>query len=358
MKYLFILGRNAKLSLAELFAYFGKEIISIKENKNAVLINLKNPLKGNIDDLGGIISIGEVMCDIKEMESKMIYPGESNKLNYVVWDFSNRTGEVQEYLKKRFKEEKLKAIEKRFNGLIELQEGEPVPNLESKLINEEYFVFENYFGKIIQKCDYKEIEKRDMEKPFRREKLSISPRLAKIMVNLSEVKENETLVDSFCGIGVILQEALIQGIKVIGIDKDKDAIPGARKNLEWFGFKKSNYKLINSDSKRISISKADVLVSEPDLGPTIKKIPTNEKAKETLRNFESLMIDVLNNMKNQVKSKFVFTAPFIRIGKKRIGCDYERILRETGLKLAGGFPIPEFRENQIVGRHIFVLENQ
>ena len=62
-------------------------------------------------------------------------------------------------------------------------------------------------------------------------------------------------------------------------------------------------------------------------------------------------------MKDKVKGKFVFTSPFIRIGKKRIGCNYNKILKETGLKLSKGFPIPEFRENQIVGREIFILDS-
>ena len=42
---------------------------------------------------------------------------------------------------------------------------------------------------------------------------------------------------------------------------------------------------------------------------------------------------------------------------KRLGCNSEKILRVTGLKLVPGFPIEEFRENQIVGRQIFVLEH-
>ena len=49
-------------------------------------------------------------------------------------------------------------------------------------------------------------------------------RLAKILINLSEVKDEEILLDPFCGIGVILEEALLQNINVIGIDKDKKAV--------------------------------------------------------------------------------------------------------------------------------------
>ena len=98
---------------------------------------------------------------------------------------------ISVYLKKRFKAEKLKATEKRLTGKMQTQESGNLNIVSSKLINEQYFVFENYFGRIIQKCDYKAIEKRDMQKPVRRHELSISPRLAKIMINLSQIKENE-----------------------------------------------------------------------------------------------------------------------------------------------------------------------
>ena len=353
MKYLFILGRNIELSLAEIKSIFKEDPLGVKDN--ALLIDLKEPIKDNlIKKLGGVIAIGNVLCEIKDIDKEMIYEGTENKFNYVVWNFSEKTQEISKYLKKKFKQEKLKTTEKRFTNFINLQNGEKIANIGSKHIHEQYFVFDEYFGKIIQKCDYKSIEERDMKKPFKRESLSISPRLAKIMINLS--KTNESLVDAFCGIGVILQEALLQKMKVIGIDKDKQAINNAKKNLEWFGFSKKDYEVINFDSKKINMKEVDSLVSEPDFGKILKKIPAKKEAVKTIEYFENLMIDVLNNMKRYVRKRFVFTAPFIKTNKERIGCDYNRILNKTKLRLVKGFPIDEFRENQIVGRQIFVLE--
>ena len=85
-----------------------------------------------------------------------------------------------------------------------------------------------------------------MEKPFRREELAISPRLAKIIINLSEVKTKGKIIDPFCGIGVILFEGLLKNLNVTGIDIDKNAIEGAEQNLEWGKFSNKNYKLANS----------------------------------------------------------------------------------------------------------------
>ncbi len=344
MKYLFILGRNLELSISEIKNYLEKtnrKILNNSLNKNGFLVEIDKKLNENeIDFLGGIISIGEVVCEIKDLDKIEIYLGEKNNINYSVWNFSEKFNEIRDYLKKRFRKEKLKAVFK--------------PSENSSKVDEEYFVFEDYFGKIVQKCDYKNLEKRDMNKPIRRESLAISPRLAKIMINLSQVKENETLLDCFCGIGVILQEALLQNIRVIGIDKNKNAISGAQQNLNWFSFLKENYKLINFDSKKVEVTKANVLVSEPDLGEVLKKIPTKEKAERILNGFENLMIGVLNNLKKVVSERIVFTSPLIRIGKKRIGCNIEKICELTGLKLIEG-SFDDFREKQIVGRRIFVL---
>ncbi|MFH1503133.1 MAG: hypothetical protein ABIE36_00555 [Candidatus Diapherotrites archaeon] len=360
MRYLFIFGRNPKLSIAEIKSFLKRtENTILEENirEKSLLLELENSLDaGTVDFLGGTISIGIVICELKEMDRKEIYLGESNKFNYILWDFSNKTREISDYLKSRFRKEKLKAVEKKLTGRMNLQEGGKTEIVSSNLIDEEYFVYENYFGKIIQRTDSKKIEKRDMEKPVRRESLSISPRLAKIMINLSEIKEEGKLVDAFCGIGVILIEALNQDLSVIGIDKDNEAINGAVKNIEWLKFPKENYQLINNDSSKVRISPVNTLVSEPDFGKILKKTPDKKEADRMISQFENLIIDVMNNMKKYVERRFVFTSPLIKIGNNRVGCNFEKISEKTGLKILPGFPIEEFREAQIVGRKIVVME--
>jgi len=364
MKYIFILGRNIELSVAEIKSYLQREsykILNESSRENALFLELDGELPNNVvNSFGGVISIGKVLSQAieKELDKIEIYMGKENKLNYVLWNYSEIGNEIKEYLKQKFKQEKLKATLKPMNQNLETQEGKKFKIPSSKRINEEYFVFsfekENYFGKMIQKCNYKEIEKRDMEKPIRRSSLAISPRLAKIMINLSGVKKGEILIDPFCGIGAILQEALIQKIKVIGIDKDKSAISGAKQNLKWFGFSQENHNLMCLDSKKANIPNANVIVTEPDLGEVLKNEISLSKAKKTLNNFENLIIDVLNNLKSKVSGNVVFTSPLIKVGKKRISCDIEEITKNTGMRLFESFE--DYRENQIVGRKIFVLK--
>jgi tRNA G10 N-methylase Trm11 len=361
MKYLFILGRNPELSIAELKGYFKRidnRIIDFAHKENSVLAELENPLDADaVDFLGGTIAIGIVICRIKEIDRKDIYSGEKNNFNYAIWDYSDSTEEVSQYLKKRFRSERLKASEKKMRNDLSSQDSEKMQILTSKSVDEEYFVYDDLFGKIVQRCDYKKIEERDMKKPVRRESLSISPRLAKIMINLSQAKEGEIILDAFCGIGVILSEALNQEIKVIGIDRDENAIKGARENLKWFGFSESNFKLIKGDSSNTKFNSVRAMVSEPDFGETLKKLPSEERAKEMIRRYDNIMVGVLNNVKKYINGRIVFTSPYIKlISKKRIGCNLKELAEKSGLKLVDGFPISEFRENQVVGRQVVVFE--
>lgn len=371
MKYLFILGRNVKLSKAEVLAYFEKEgnpVLNSELKENGLLIEIEKSIDPKIvNSFGGVLAIGEIVVESPfselggKLDEKMIYLGEENKLTYVIWNFSDNYEFIQDYLRKRFKEEKLKATEKHLTGTIKMQDGEEIGIPSSKLLDEEYFLFEGkekeYFGKIVSHCDYESLEKRDMKKPVRREALAIAPRLAKIMINLSELKEGDKLLDPFCGVGTILQEALLQGMTVVGVDKDEKAIKGAKENLKWFGFSESDYLLINFDSTKVNIPEISAVVTEPDLGETLKKIPTKEEAEKTLKNFEKLMVKVINNVKNNVQGRIVFTSPHIRIGKKRLECDIENICSRTGYNLIGE-GIPEFRDNQVVGRMIWILEKK
>ena len=336
MKYLFILGRNVELSVAELKSFFEKEKINYKIISivsNGVLVETpKNIGYEIIEKLGGTISIGKVIASgsseqiFRELDKQNLYSGTSNKLNYVIYDFNSKIfDDVHLYLKHRFKEEKMKATEKKLTGNIKLQSGEVVPNIASNLIQEQYFIFENNFGRIIENCNYEKIEKRDMGKPVRRESLSISPRLAKILINLSQVKETEILLDPFCGIGTILQEALLQNIKVIGVDNDKTAVDNAKTNLKWFKFSDKDYQLINEDSSKVKIQNVGAIATEPDLGELLKKMPNEEKAKQIISGFEKLIIKVITNLKKNVRGRIVFTSPLVQTKAKKISPDFKKI---------------------------------
>ena len=92
--------------------------------------------------------------------------------------------------------------------------------------------------------------------------VTLHPKIARALVNLSLVKKQEALLDPFCGTGGILLEAGLLGIQVFGSDIEKKMIEGCRKNLEFYQIK--NFQLFCSDISDISrhVSSVDAVVTD------------------------------------------------------------------------------------------------
>ena len=107
-----------------------------------------------------------------------------------------------------------------------------------------------YAGEMIQDIERGLFGKRaNHERPFS-SPVSMDPVLARTLVNLSEAKPGERLLDPFCGTGGILIEAGLCGVAVSGRDADQEMLEGTRENLEEYG-------IIGHDISRKSISEFD-----------------------------------------------------------------------------------------------------
>ena len=134
MKFLFILGRNIELSKTEVFSYLEKTknpALSFEIDKNGLLVEVDKPLvKNAVDFFGGVLSIGEILSsgDLEKVLSQIfelnLYSGTGNKLNYTLWNFSKSYEKILEILKKKFRNEKLKATLKHLTGSVKMQGGE------------------------------------------------------------------------------------------------------------------------------------------------------------------------------------------------------------------------------------------
>ena len=93
--------------------------------------------------------------------------------------------------------------------------------------------------------------------------ISIHPRIARAMVNLSNCNSEEPLIDPFCGTGGILIEGADMGIEVTGIDLKEKMIEFTKGNLKHYGFKA---KLINSDFREINNQNFSSIVCDPPYG--------------------------------------------------------------------------------------------
>jgi len=102
-----------------------------------------------------------------------------------------------------------------------------------------------YVGFKLFEIDRKSFEKRKAQhRPFF-SPISLHPKLARALVNISEISENEVFLDPFCGTGGILIEAALIDAKIIGSDISKKMVNGCKRNLEYYGIKE--YKLYQCD---------------------------------------------------------------------------------------------------------------
>ncbi|MDH7516810.1 MAG: DNA methyltransferase [Candidatus Thermoplasmatota archaeon] len=123
-----------------------------------------------------------------------------------------------------------------------------------------------YVGLLISTVDRSQFEKRKVQfRPFF-SPISLHPKIARALVNLSCAKKNETLLDPFCGTGGILLEAGLIGIKVIGSDIEKKMVDGCKKTLDFY--KIEDYELFCIDIGDIKkhIKAVDAVVTDMPYG--------------------------------------------------------------------------------------------
>lgn len=363
MKYVFILGRNPELSRAELFSYLDTRRIKFNEffySNNSLILEFKQDLVLDINLFGGLLGFGRLIEFPREKDlSEYLKNNEFVQLDR--FTYSVRGNLDSSLFSEKFKIERKKAQIRNFGKKLKFQSGE-----QSFLPRADVEIFAAFYksvfllGLIEQKFCSDLIEKRDMKKPVRRESLAISPRLAKILINLSGAKEGDLVLDPFCGVGGIIQEAVLMGINCVGIDRDSDAIEGARENLNWLKKEylfSASYKLFNSNSLTAENKQYNSIIAESSLGNLLRRRLNRKQARIYLDDFKTQIIPLLRRFKEIKKkeSRIAITFPCfddLQISK-------EEICNSTGLKIYSregvSFPIIEKRDKQFVNRQIWVF---
>jgi tRNA (guanine10-N2)-dimethyltransferase len=77
-------------------------------------------------------------------------------------------------------------------------------------------------------------QRKSQHRPFA-SPISLHPRTARALVNLSGISSGQTLMDPFCGTGGLLIEAGIIGAQIVGIDVMKTMVEGCQANLAHYG---------------------------------------------------------------------------------------------------------------------------
>ena len=230
-----------------------------------------------------------------------------------------------------------------------------------------------------------EFQKRDVGKPSQRKIFAMSPRLARIMVNLASCTSGKILLDPFCGVGTILLEALLTKAKVIGVDINPWCVKAARENLEWlkreYALKETEYVILQGDARRLTekiAQKVDCIATEPDLGPALRHVPTTPYATKIIGKLEPLYYSFLEEAYRVLKEdgRLVLVTPCIRtrsgksvimpieekavnIGFKRVYPFQEKVFAKEGKARADLTAMASFvdaEQRHKIGREIHIFQ--
>jgi len=349
--YIFILGRDPELSRLELFSYLNSRSIGYKILDSSDIALVLDASNFNpeiaISELGGTQKIAQVIKSFNNL-----YTGTKNKVNYAISNYSDGK-DINDRIKEYFKKEGIRATLKKSHHRQEFL----TPSEAKDLI--EIIQYKEWTAKVVAVFDPKVHKFRDEKRPVMRPLHTISIRLAKILINLSGIKPGQTLLDPFCGIGTILQEAMLMKVNVIGVDKEKSCIFSSEKNLSWvkaYYNSQSNYKLFNIDCRQLSkyISKVDCVATEPYMGPFFKSYPTEGEAKKVLQELLPLYTELIRELSKVTKNKIVIVTPtLLAKSKQKFRLNLEPILNKYQLKYEK--PIPYKSPTSKILREIWVI---
>ena len=201
------------------------------------------------------------------------------------------------------------------------------------------------WGVTVYTTDTEAFKERSSERPYVTSGISLSSRLARLLVNLSGVEKGQVLLDPFCGSGTILGEALLKGVEGIGVDRNHGSVARTRDNLEWVasnareqGRKVPEFSMIVGDATRLrgllGDRKVDAIVSEPILVPKLSAPPSLEKARKLIRHASAIYSEALHEMSGVLRSggRMVLVTPSLRTLEGRdVNLVFDDI-RDVGLR--------------------------
>jgi tRNA (guanine10-N2)-dimethyltransferase len=317
-----ILGRQPNLSIAELESLFGGDKIKPISNY-ASLVDLQSN-KVPFERLGGTIKLGKVLTEINSTDWQEI---TKFLLGYMP-DFVAReqSGKIKfgisvYGLNANIKAINVTALEIKKAIKTKGRSMRVIPNknkelntaqvLHNKLTNElgiELLLIQHGTITILaQTTNVQDIDAyaaRDQKRPKRDARVGmLPPKLAQIILNLSQAEKGDKLLDPFCGTGVLLQEALLMGCYIYGTDIEPRMIEYTRINLNWL-IGPAELKLNVGDATNFKWSNFDVIACETYLGRPFSVEPRPDKLREVIQDVNTIHKKFLQNLAKQTKPEF------------------------------------------------------
>ncbi len=368
--FIFVLGRNAALSVAEILAVLtvNKWDFEIVLQTSEVLLVDSSSLDYKIlnKTLGGTVKIG-VVCGVSPLESisevldvkfltEKIFAQTEHKIQFgiSVYDGGDykqveRVDAQIESLYKRIKKElSVYSYSVRFAFQKDRYLSSVVVS-KNKMIEKgaEVLLIPTPDGVVIGKTlcvqEFEEFSARDYGRPVRDMKSGVMPpKLARMMINLAQISKDAVLLDAFCGSGTVLQEAAILGYKhIYGRDVSQKAVNDSKQNAKWL------FESMPELETQIDIEKCDVtnlagnlgekvaaVVSEPYLGPTLhQELPHLEFERLTYE-LEKLYIGAFKEFAKILSSRgvVVFILPVFQRRRQKAYMEILSKIENLGFK--------------------------
>ena len=304
MRYLAILGREPKLSLAELEALFA----DVRQLTSATAIF--TAADANINRLGGSLKLAMPLA-VSPLD--YLRSVEDGKLTIAVSDYSRhaftKTATVEAL--------KLKKILVRHDRSVRVVENKSATlSTASSLHNGlsgrnprkvEFIKIDKDWYRVVGVQDIDAYARRDQARPARDARIGmLPPKLAQILINLcGPLPAGSRILDPFCGTGVVLQEATLMGYIPYGTDINERMIEYTEKNLAWL----TETQKINTPFS-VSLGDAtsfqwtqpiDAVACEAYLGRPMSTIPPEIKLKTEKQECGAMIKGFLKNLAGQIK---------------------------------------------------------
>ena len=259
MKYLIELGgENTKLGKIEVLELFSNENYKPKlefEEKNIVVVNLSKRLDNMI-----VRRLG-----MTKRISEIIYYSERKNLDQVTKELTRIDIGDKKFAIRLIhgKNESEKDVAIRIGEKVPAKNRIELEKPDAKVLyySETKTIVSIHYRKF--ETSYKRCLKHHVKYRPYFSPISIHPRIARAMINLSKSSIEDTIIDPFCGTGGILIEGADIGLKTIGIDIMEKMVENSRGNLQYFGLKS---QIAEGDVEKIKDYEFTAIVCDPPYG--------------------------------------------------------------------------------------------
>jgi tRNA (guanine10-N2)-dimethyltransferase len=210
---------------------------------------------------------------------------------------------------------------------------------------------------------------RDQARPKRDARVGmLPPKLAQTIINLINPSGGTTVLDPFCGTGVVLQEALLMGFDVYGTDIEPRMIEYSLENVDvWLRSIRDVHgtvRLQPADATSHTWAPPfDAIACETYLGRPFSNTPRPNVLQEVMQDVDTIHRKFLKNVASQTQKglRLCLAIPAWHIGNSVKHLKMLDSLEELGynrlrFKHVNTRDLIYRREGQIVGRELVVLE--